>query len=63
MKLEPFAKAFDMPYYSAYDIESLRQGLSSLYQPNKKKPVILEVFTPRLANAEVLLGYFNFLKK
>ncbi len=68
MKLEPFVKAFDIPYYSAYDVESLRQGLSSLYQKSPSrgqgaKPMILEVFTPRLANAEVLLGYFNFLKK
>jgi 2-succinyl-5-enolpyruvyl-6-hydroxy-3-cyclohexene-1-carboxylate synthase len=69
MKVEPFAKAFEIPYYAAYDEESLRQGLSSLYQDvsskglGGKRPVILEVFTPRTINAEVLLDYFNFLKK
>jgi 2-succinyl-5-enolpyruvyl-6-hydroxy-3-cyclohexene-1-carboxylate synthase len=62
-KIEPFAKAFDIPYYSAYDEESTRAGLSSLYQPSKNKPLILEIFTPRTKNAEVLLGYFKSLKK
>jgi 2-succinyl-5-enolpyruvyl-6-hydroxy-3-cyclohexene-1-carboxylate synthase len=62
-KLEPFVKAFGIPYYSAYDEESLRQGLSELYQPGNTKPVVLEVFTPRLKNAQVLFGYFKFLKK
>jgi len=63
LKIEPFAKAFDISYYSAYDEESTRTGLGALYRAKTKKPVILEIFTPRKVNAEVLLEYFNFLKK
>lgn len=70
MQIEPFAKAFGITYYSAYDEESVREGLNALYQNTssreqkaKNKPVILEIFTPRTTNAEVLLGYFKFLKK
>src|SRR6185437_2907739 len=62
-KIEPFAKAFGIEYCAAQDKESLRAGLSNFYQPDKKKPIILEVFTPRTTNADVLLGYFKFLKK
>jgi 2-succinyl-5-enolpyruvyl-6-hydroxy-3-cyclohexene-1-carboxylate synthase len=62
LRIEPFAKAFGIPYYGAYDEESTRQGLSALYQSKTKKPVILEILTPRKTNAEVLLGYFKFLK-
>ena len=84
MQIEPFVKAFGIPYYSAYDEESVREGLNALYNytpfrgqgavhksisykgvqgaNTKNKPVILEIFTPRTTNAEVLLGYFKFLK-
>ncbi len=68
-KLEPFVKAFGVSYCSACDEESLREGLSFLYessggkQVSSGKPKVLEIFTPRLTNAEVLLRYFSFLKK
>lgn len=63
MKIEPFAKAYDIPYYSASNEKELSATLEKFYKPHKGKPVILEVFTPNKVNAEVLLGYFKFLKK
>ncbi len=63
MKAEPFAKAYDIPYYSAGSEKELEKTLAQFYKPQKGKPAILEVFTPNKLNAEVLLGYFKFLKK
>ena len=66
-KIEPFAKAFGIEYCAAQDKESLRAALSNLYGLHSRgqgtKPIILEIFTPRTTNADVLLGYFKFLKK
>jgi len=63
MKAEPFAKAYNIPYYSAGNEKELEKGLVQFYKPQKGKPAILEVFTPNKINAEVLLGYNKFLKK
>jgi len=63
MKVEPFAKAYGIPYSSAGNEKELSAALKKFYQSNKDKPSILEIFTPNKKNAEVLLGYFNFLKK
>jgi len=63
MKAEPFAKAYNVPYYSASNEKEVEKILPQFYKPHKGKPVILEIFTPNKINAEVLLGYFKFLKK
>jgi len=63
MKIEPFAKAYNVPYYSAGNEKELEKVLPQFYKPQKGKPAILEIFTPHKVNAEVLLGYFDFLKK
>lgn len=63
MKVEPFAKAYELPYYSASNEKELSAVLDKFYKPHNGKPVILEVFTPNKINAETLLGYFKFLKK
>jgi len=63
MKAEPFAKAYNIPYYSASNEKELEKALVQFYTPQKGKPAILEVFTPNKINAEVLLGYNKFLKK
>jgi 2-succinyl-5-enolpyruvyl-6-hydroxy-3-cyclohexene-1-carboxylate synthase len=63
MKAEPFAKAYNVPYYVASNEKELENTLVQFYKPHKGKPVILEIFTPNKINAEVLLGYFKFLKK
>jgi len=71
MKAEPFAKAYDIPYYSANNVDGLEKALAKFYEPQKGtpdqdirtgKPAILEVFTPNEKSADVLLGYFKFLK-
>jgi len=63
MKAGPFAKAYNIPYYSAGNEKELEKALVQFYKPQKGKPAILEVFTPNKINAEVLLGYNKFLKK
>jgi len=62
-KAEPLARMYDLPYYSADNEKDLEKTLDGFYKDHKGKPVILEIFTPNKINAEVLLGYFKFLKK
>ncbi len=63
MKAEPFAQAYGIPYCSASNEKELDKTLPVFYKPHNAKPVILEIFTPHKINAEVLSGYFKFLKK
>ncbi len=63
MKAEPFAKAYNIPYFSASNEKELEKALGQFNKPQKGKPAILEIFTPHKVNADVLLGYFQFLKK
>lgn len=57
------AKNFDVPYYSCYDLDELKNTLPLFYkhQPNNR-PAILEIFTPNDKNAEILRSYFKYLK-
>jgi 2-succinyl-5-enolpyruvyl-6-hydroxy-3-cyclohexene-1-carboxylate synthase len=58
-------KMYGLKYRSASDTLSLKQELSELYpenMPASRQPTLLEVFTPRTQNDEILLNYFSFLK-
>lgn len=48
-------------YKRATDENSLHLSLSTFYSTGDK-PKVLEVFTPRLENDEILLKYFSFLR-
>lgn len=49
-------------YFSASTEQEVTQNLKGFFE-NSERPGILEIFTPRLVNDEVLLGYFDFLSK
>lgn len=54
------AELYDIPYLSAHDKDSLRSALNNLYSDDRT--TILEVFTPREQNAQVLRDYFSHLQ-
>ncbi|MBT7687745.1 MAG: 2-succinyl-5-enolpyruvyl-6-hydroxy-3-cyclohexene-1-carboxylic-acid synthase [Bacteroidetes bacterium] len=49
-------------YQSARNEESLETGLRWLFDPTSTKNEVLEVFTPRLDNPEILKAYFSKIK-
>lgn len=57
------AEMYGFEYKSAYDIETVKEVMQSTYEAltSRTKPVIFEVFTPRLQNDEILLNYFKYL--
>ncbi|WP_298344442.1 thiamine pyrophosphate-binding protein [uncultured Algibacter sp.] len=54
-------KMYDFEYDSVSDEEQLKSSLKSFYSKGEK-PKLLEVFTPKHINDEVLLNYFEFIK-
>jgi 2-succinyl-5-enolpyruvyl-6-hydroxy-3-cyclohexene-1-carboxylate synthase len=52
---------YGLSYESVSDIETLNIALNSFYT-EEGKPKLLEVFTPKLINDDVLLNYFKFIK-
>jgi len=54
-------KMYDWEYKSAGDEAAYAFAKASLYQPTDR-PVLLEIFTPRTINDEVLLRYFDFIR-
>ena len=57
---EKFAAMYQLPYRPATDVQSLNEGLHWLYQSNDCS--ILEVFTPRLENDQILKQFFATIK-
>ena len=49
-----------LEYHSATDVSSLENSLSNFFKTSEI-PKLLEVFTPRQLNDEILLGYFDFI--
>ncbi len=56
---EGIANLYDIPYIKASDTRSIEQGLDLLF--SKEGLMILEIFTPREANATVLRDYFKHI--
>ncbi len=54
-------KMYGFEYDSVSDEEKLNLSLKSFYSKGEK-PKLLEVFTPKHVNDEVLLNYFEFIK-
>ena len=57
---EHLAKMYQVDYAIASDDNSLKKGLSKLFNQNEK-PMILEVFTPTRENDKLLKDYFKAL--
>jgi 2-succinyl-5-enolpyruvyl-6-hydroxy-3-cyclohexene-1-carboxylate synthase len=63
-KAEFIAKAFDVNYYSAQNETELKVELSNFFAVQKNnRPALLEIFTPRLKNMDILKEYFKYLEK
>ena len=57
---EHLAKMYGLNYFTACDVESLNNGIDSLYNSNDA-PCILEIFTPTVENDQILKQYFKYL--
>lgn len=58
---EGIAKSFNVTYQKATNLKTLTERLTEFYHPQNNKTCILEIFTPREKNAEVLKDYFKQL--
>ncbi|KJD34522.1 2-succinyl-5-enolpyruvyl-6-hydroxy-3-cyclohexene-1-carboxylate synthase [Tamlana nanhaiensis] len=58
---EHLCKMYGFSYQKASNIESLQKELNTFYKVGKQ-PKLLEIFTPKQINDEVLLNYFEFIK-
>ncbi len=61
LNAKPVCDLFGFEYESANSSEEINERLNSFFRPSEK-PKVLEIFTPRKVNDEVLLEYFSFMK-
>ncbi len=61
MKAKPLCELYGFDYASASSSEEIEQALNGFFDTSEK-PRLLEIFTPRKVNDEVLLNYFSFMK-
>ncbi|WP_299335385.1 thiamine pyrophosphate-binding protein [uncultured Psychroserpens sp.] len=52
---------FHFDYLTVKNEDELQMALKSFYK-NSKQPRLMEIFTPRTENDEILLNYFEFIK-
>ncbi|MDQ8013444.1 MAG: 2-succinyl-5-enolpyruvyl-6-hydroxy-3-cyclohexene-1-carboxylic-acid synthase [Flavobacterium nitrogenifigens] len=57
---EHLAKMYGFDYLAAHDIQSLDNGIQSIYSSDET-PCILEIFTPTVENDQILKQYFKCL--
>ncbi len=60
-KAEYICKAFNVDYLKAENIDVLNQILPKFLSNNKRRPALLEIFTPGEINGTVLRDYFKFI--
>jgi 2-succinyl-5-enolpyruvyl-6-hydroxy-3-cyclohexene-1-carboxylate synthase len=58
---EHLAKMYGFKYQKASNEEEIKVALTEFYNKSDA-PKILEIFTPRTENDEILLNYFEFIK-
>jgi 2-succinyl-5-enolpyruvyl-6-hydroxy-3-cyclohexene-1-carboxylate synthase len=58
---EHLCNMYHFEYNTAKDETELQQQLSNFYE-DSSLPKVLEIFTPRLENDQILKAYFNNLK-
>lgn len=61
LKAKPLCDMYGFEYTSATTSEEIEAALNSFFDTSEK-PRVLEIFTPRKVNDEVLLEYFNSVK-
>ena len=61
MNAEPVCEQYNFEYIKAETEGQISNALERFFE-DSGKPKLLEVFTPRTVNDEVLLEYFNFMK-
>ncbi len=61
LQAKSLSEMYGFQYYSAKTSEEIETHLEEFFS-NSEKPKLLEIFTPRKINDEVLLEYFNFMK-
>jgi len=61
-RVEGICQAFHLEYQKASNETELRVGLKHLINSQPQRGMILEVFTPREQNAEILKDYFKTIK-
>ncbi|WP_417886593.1 2-succinyl-5-enolpyruvyl-6-hydroxy-3-cyclohexene-1-carboxylic-acid synthase [Zunongwangia sp.] len=61
LKAEHLAKMYNFEYETAASETEISSVLSTFFSASER-PKILEIFTPRKVNDEVLLNYFSFMK-
>ncbi|SDR68558.1 2-succinyl-5-enolpyruvyl-6-hydroxy-3-cyclohexene-1-carboxylic-acid synthase [Gramella sp. MAR_2010_147] len=61
LKAEPLCELYNFEYSKANSEEEIQSAMQEFYSETGK-PKLLEIFTPRKLNDEVLLEYFNFMK-
>ncbi|MHA6280344.1 2-succinyl-5-enolpyruvyl-6-hydroxy-3-cyclohexene-1-carboxylic-acid synthase [Salinimicrobium sp. CAU 1759] len=61
LNAKPVCDLYGFEYASATSSEEIKEGLNTFFDTSEK-PKVLEIFTPRKVNDEVLLEYFSFVK-
>lgn len=61
LQAKPICDLFGFDYAAAHSSEEITQALNTFFDTSEK-PKLLEIFTPRKVNDQVLLEYFNFMK-
>jgi 2-succinyl-5-enolpyruvyl-6-hydroxy-3-cyclohexene-1-carboxylate synthase len=61
-RAEMLCNAHNVSYTAVNDTESLQKSLKHYLTSPPENGVVLEVFTPRMENAEILKDYFNTIK-
>lgn len=61
LNAEHLCKMYGFTYLSASNANSLSEALNSFYNEHNQ-PKLLEIFTPKQVNDEILLNYFKFVK-
>ena len=61
LKAKPICELYNLEYLRADSESSVRSSLEDFFAESSR-PKLLEIFTPRKLNDEVLLEYFNFMK-
>jgi len=61
LQAKSLSEMYGFQYYAAKTSEEIKSNLKEFFD-DSKSPKVLEIFTPRKVNDEVLLEYFNFMK-
>lgn len=62
LNAKQLCEMYQLQYTVAYDLEEVDKELPLFFKRNDS-PQLIEIFTPRLENDKVLLGYFDYLRK